>query len=364
MSSSERAAMSGAAEDSIAEQAARWIVALTSDDPAERVQAMEGFMAWKQLDPQHASVAASMEHFLGRVQTARRSEGGNHGVHDRAPAAVAALNASFSAAGRRPRRPGKRLKSAGVLLLLAVLFCLPLMLSLQVWSPRYLMADVHTAAGKWQTKVLDDGSRITLNGFSAVNLHFDSRRRTLELVQGEVLVEVAHDAARPFVVETSHGSIRALGTRFIVSREDNVTVLSMLESRVAVQTAMQRAAASKEEVVVSAGESVRISAGRVGDMEAADAVSLSTAWASHQLVVQERPMSEVLDALSRYRRGTIHYDRAQLADLKVSAVLPLDDTGRALQLLQDGFPALRIRTLTPYLVLVDAPGHRGADEAR
>ena len=349
--------MSAAAEDSIAEQAARWIVALTSDDPAERVQAMEGFMAWKQLDPQHASVAASMEHFLGRVQTARRSEGGNHGINNRAPAAVAALNASFSA-GQRARHPGKRLKSAGMLLLLAVLLCLPLMLSLQVWSPRYLMADVHTAAGKWQTKVLDDGSRITLNGFSAVNLRFDPRRRTLELVQGEVLVEVAHDAARPFVVETSHGSIRALGTRFIVSREDKVTVLSMLESRVAVQTAMQRAASSKDEMVVSAGESVRISADRVGDMEAVDAASLSMAWASHQLVVQERPMSEVLDALSRYRRGAIHYDRAQLAELKVSAVLPLDDTERALQLLQDGFPALRIRTLTPYLVLVDAPGHR------
>jgi transmembrane sensor len=36
-------------------------------------------------------------------------------------------------------------------------------------------------------------------------------------------------------------------------------------------------------------------------------------------------------------------------------VLPLDDTDRALQLLMSSFPELRIRTLTPWLVLVDAP---------
>ena len=358
MSPSEhRAGLADAAEDAIAEQAARWIVALTSDDPAERTQAMEGFTAWKQLDPRHARMASSMEHFLGRVQSVRRNENGNHAGNVRAPAAVAAINASFSATGQRKLRDQRsRVKSVAMLLLLAVLFCVPLLLSLQVWSPQYLMADVRTAAGKWQTRVLDDGSRITLNGFSAVNLRFDPHRRTLELVQGEVLVEVAHDAARPFVVETSHGSIRALGTRFVVSREDRVTVLSMLESRVAVQTATQRAAGSKDVVIVNAGESVRISADRVGEIEPVDAAGLSTAWASHQLVVQERPMSEVLDALNRYRTGSIRYDRAQVADLKVSAVLPLDDPDRALQLLQDGFPALRIRTLTSYLVFVDAPG--------
>jgi len=35
--------------------------------------------------------------------------------------------------------------------------------------------------------------------------------------------------------------------------------------------------------------------------------------------------------------------------------LPLDDTDKALQLLIDNFPQLRIRMLTRYLVMVDAP---------
>lgn len=66
-------------------------------------------------------------------------------------------------------------------------------------------------------------------------------------------------------------------------------------------------------------------------------------------------MPEVLDALARYRPGIISYDRAALASIKVTALLPLDDTGRALSLLASSFPGLRVRTLSPYLVRVDMP---------
>ncbi|MGL9736113.1 MAG: FecR domain-containing protein [Symbiopectobacterium sp.] len=48
---------------------------------------------------------------------------------------------------------------------------------------------------------LDDGSVLTLNTDSAVNLHFDTRQRTVELVQREAYAQVAKDlAGRPFVI--------------------------------------------------------------------------------------------------------------------------------------------------------------------
>jgi transmembrane sensor len=86
-----------------------------------------------------------------------------------------------------------------------------------------------------------------------------------------------------------------------------------------------------------------------------DPASLDAAWHRHQLVVTDQPLADVLDALSRHRPGKILYDRQQIAALRVSAVLPLDDTDRALRLLHSSFPTLRLRTLTPYLVMVDAP---------
>ncbi|WP_440862721.1 FecR domain-containing protein [Symbiopectobacterium purcellii] len=50
---------------------------------------------------------------------------------------------------------------------------------------RYWLADQRTAIGEIRRLTLDDGSVLTLNTDSAVNLRFDTRQRTVELVQGE-----------------------------------------------------------------------------------------------------------------------------------------------------------------------------------
>ncbi|HEY0296265.1 MAG TPA: FecR domain-containing protein [Bordetella sp.] len=330
--------------DLLTEQAAQWIVLLTDDDEATRTQARAGFERWKQADTRHAAAAASLEQLIGQVRGVRETAGGS------ARPARAALDAVFA-----DRRHRQRLKRAGAALLAVFVLAAPAWMALRAWPPAYAMADIRTATGQWETRLLSDGTRITLDSASAVDLHYDAHRRAIELVQGEILVDVAKDAARPFLVETTHGSIRALGTRFVVGHQDDATVLSMIESRVAVQTARQRAAGSSETTEVVAGQRVRITENAVGPAEPIDTRSLADAWKYHQLVVDNRPLPEVLDELAHYRPGHIHYDLAEIEPIRVSAVLPLDDPDQALQLLHIKFPALRIRTVTPWLVLVDAP---------
>ena len=330
-----------ASDDALAEQAAQWIVRLSGDDPAGRARAREAFEAWKRADPRHAAAAKGMEGFLQEMQAARGSG---------ARPARAGLEAAQAANGKRPRP-----KRIGTALALAFALALPAWLALQTWPPGYLAADARTATGRWETRTLADGTRVTLGSASAVNLRYDERRRAIELVQGEILVDVAKDATRPFLVETAHGRIRALGTRFVVDRQPDATLLSMIESRVVVQTATQIATGSAQATEVAAGQRVRITADAVGPAQTIDTRGLTDAWQRHQLVVNDQPLAEVLDALSRHRPGRIHYDAAQIDGIRVSAVLPLDDTDRALRLLLTSFPDLRIRTITPWLVLVDAP---------
>ena len=338
-------------EERIAEQAAQWIVQLSADDEAARIAAQRDFDNWKNADPRHAAMAARVDGFISRVQGLRGTDGNQRQA---ARVARATLNATFSLQQKRSSRV-KQVKRIGAALAIALALGLPTWLALKAFPPAYLTADLRTATGKWETRVLADGSSITLNSASAVNLHFNAARRTLELVQGEILVDVAKDPGRPFVVETAHGSVRALGTRFVVSRESDVTVLSMLESRVEVRAAQQDPNQPAQPTVVAAGQRVRFTAEHVGATEDIDARSIADAWKFHQLVVRNQSLPEVLDALDRYRPGAISYNREQIAAINVSAVLPLDDTGRALQLLANNFPALRIRTLSPYLVRVDAP---------
>jgi transmembrane sensor len=325
------------ARDPIAAQAAEWIVRLSDDDEAGRARAHAGFAAWKLADPRHAAAAAGMERLLGQLGELRAQAGGSARP---ARAALGTILAPAPASGRA-RRAATAL--AAVLALLAG----PAWLGADTYNSAWLLADLRAGSGQWQTRTLADGSRITLNGGSAVKLRFDSHSRTLELVQGEILVEVAKDAARPFVVETAQARMRALGTRFAVARQDQSTVLSMLESRVAVRAANGATAS------VGAGQRVSIDGAGVGAPTPIDPASIDDAWRLHQLVVSDRPLAEVLAQLDRHRSGRIEYDPARLAGIRVSAVLPLDDTDRALRLLQASFPQLRMRSLTPWLVLVD-----------
>ncbi|NHZ94760.1 FecR family protein [Massilia sp. CCM 8734] len=326
--------------DPLAARAAAWIVRLTGDDAAERARAHAGFAAWKAADPRHAAAAAGMERLLGQVDALRGHAGGSTRP---ARAALATVPAG--------RARAKRARAGAAVALALTALALPACLTLHAWPPAYLLADVRAGAGQWHSRTLPDGSRITLHGASAVNLHFDERRRTVELVQGDILVEVAKDPGRPFVLETPQGSIRALGTRFTVARREQVTVLSMLESRVAVRSVAGTQA--EAEAIVGAGQRVAIDAAGVHAPEPIDPAAIDDAWRLRQLVVSDRPLGEVLEQLNRHRRGQIRYDPARLDGIRVSAVLPLDDTDRALRLLQASFPQLRVRTLTPWLVLVD-----------
>lgn len=329
--------------DAISHQAAEWIVRLSVDDPAQREHARAGFEAWKHESPLHAQAAAGMQKVIGRIESVRAAAGG------RSEPGRAALNATLN--GSRAGRTTKIIAS----LVIACVIGWPAWRLLQDYPLAYLTADIRTGTGRWETRMLSDGSRITLASNSAVDLHFDPRRRALSLVKGEILVEVAHDATRPFLVETAEGTIRALGTRFVVERDGDVTVLSMLQSRVVVQTAAQLRMATHDSAIVNGGQRVRITAEGLGPIEDIDARSISDAWKYHQLVVRNQPLPEVLDQLGRYRTGRIFYDRVQIANINVAAVLPLDDTDRALQLLADSLPAIRIRRMTPWVVVVDAP---------
>lgn len=324
------------ADDAVVEEAAGWLIRLSDD--ATKAEDYAAFESWKQSDPRRAEAAVRMSALIERLQSLRKTGDAR------------ALHATLDAVdGYRKKRSNFRRLGTTLTLILSV--AVPGWLALQNYPPAYLLADVRSATGQLETQQLVDHTQLTLKGGSGVNLHFDDKQRMVELVRGEILLDVARDPQRPFVVETRQGSIRALGTRFAVRCDDDGTVLTMLESKTAVRTASTPGDQTKSELVVSAGQRVRLSADGFGTVESIDAESIADAWRFNQLVVQDAALPDVLDELARQQKGILRYDRAALTNIRVSAVLPLGDIDQALRLLSASHH-LQITRMTPWLVSV------------
>src|SRR5258706_3341944 len=82
------------------------------------------------------------------------------------------------------------------------------------------------STGKGETKVvaLKDGSVVTLNTASEILVNYSDALRSVELIHGEALFDVAKNKARPFVVGAGDTNVRVVGTSFTVRRIDTALV--------------------------------------------------------------------------------------------------------------------------------------------
>lgn len=210
-----------------------------------------------------------------------------------------------------------------------------------------LLADFRTGVGERREFRLADGSSLLLNTDTSVNLRFDGRQRTLELLRGEILVSTAADPARrPFKVLTRHGQVLALGTRFIVRSQDRAGEVAVLEKAVEVSSA-----GGGSTVRLEAGQSLDFNARSVGAIRRNDA-SVG-AWQQGSIIALNRPLAELLADISRYRHGVLRCD-PRIAQLKISGAFPINNTDLALAALQSGF-SLRITRYSRYWVNVSPP---------
>jgi transmembrane sensor len=221
---------------------------------------------------------------------------------------------------------------------------------------RSWLADYRTGTGERRSVTLADGSELTLNTRTSVDVSMDATRRLLALREGEILVQTAHSATgqsgsardgRPFMVHTPQGRILALGTRFTVRSEGDETVVSVLEHAVEIQALQDPGRPLR----LQAGQQARFGRNGVQPASAADPAFVS--WVGGSLIVDGWRLQDVVRELARYRPGRLACDPA-VADIRVSGVFPLADTDKALAVIARAFP-VRAAGMTRYwLTLVPA----------
>ncbi|HEF4759734.1 TPA: FecR family protein [Pseudomonas putida] len=306
----------------VLDAAIAWQLSLDSGNPVER----EEFAKWHSAHEEHARAWRQLGMLDQRFSVAN------------GPARTALLQ-SREGIRRRVRKLGSGVASVVAVIGLA-LFAGEHYLPIGYW-----LADQRTATGEQRTIRLADGTLINLNTHSAVDVRFDEKQRLIVLQEGEILVETGHGDARPFIVETREGSMRALGTRFLVKREEQGTRLSVLQSAVAAHPQ-----ASPDEQILHEGQQVLIRNDGLGPIAALNMGA--DAWTRGMLVVDNARLEDLVKELGRYRPGHLGVT-SQVADLRITGSFPLKDTNLALNALLPTLP-VQIEQHTPWWVTVAA----------
>lgn len=207
-----------------------------------------------------------------------------------------------------------------------------------------------TATGERRSTVLPDGTRLHLNTASAIALDFQGGLRRVLLRQGEVQIETVPDAQqRPFVVDTRHGRIRALGTCFVVRQRDDEagTLVAVQQSAVEVQAAQ---AHGQPPTRVQAGQQLRFDA--TGVQPAAPTDPQQAAWTRGLLFARDQPLADFAAELGRHRPGLLRC-APEVATLRISGVFRLDDTDAILAALPHTLP-VRVVWRTRWWVAISA----------
>lgn len=212
-----------------------------------------------------------------------------------------------------------------------------------------------TAIGQRQDVTLDDGSVVSLNTNSHMEVDLSGDIRMVSLLKGEAHFDVAKNPKRPFVVYAGKGMVWAVGTAFNVRNTDvNVDVV-VTEGTVKVyaeseqpevgsqgfsstQALLPMAEQTQYEVIAHAGETV--SYREVIEQHvaiSAQAVDKKLAWKTGYLTFSGESLELALKEIARYTDKEIIITDDKVKTLQIGGHFKTDNIDGLLASLGEGF---------------------------
>lgn len=180
-----------------------------------------------------------------------------------------------------------------------------------------------TELGEIRRVPLSDGSVMTINSASALDVRLEAKRRLVDLARGEAWFEVAKDARRPFVVAAGGVQVRAIGTAFSVRiRGGDVEVLvteGVVEAWSAERGGTRTRLIAGQIALVGAEAKVR----RVPDDPSS--VDRALAWRGGMIDLQGGTLADAAEEFNRYNERKLVIGDGQLAAEQFDGVFRIND---------------------------------------
>ncbi len=183
--------------------------------------------------------------------------------------------------------------------------------------------------GEYQV-MLADGTKVWLNSASRLIYpqSFMGKERRVVL-SGEAFFDVAHDAERPFIVETSRMNVKVLGTRFNVNDyDDNEEVSTTL-----VNGSVEIVSGGQQAFRLVPGEQAY---GKENELEKREVnVRLYTSWIDGKFLFNNTELEEIAKQISRWYDVEIFFSNESVKKVRFTGAIvkfkPLDDLVRMIE---------------------------------
>jgi transmembrane sensor len=210
-----------------------------------------------------------------------------------------------------------------------------------------------TDVGEQRIITLADGSTVQLNSHSRLRVRMTTQQRKLDLEEGQALFDVAHDAARPFLVESGNVTVRAVGTRFDVDRMRSATTVTVVRGVVAVYDPerggarsprpdggaalpeVERARQAEGAILLREGEQIRMRPRASDPLPHRIDVAAVTAWTQHTLVFQGTRLADVIEDFNRDNRRPLVLSDPALEELRISGIYSSTDPTLLIRFLRE-----------------------------
>ncbi|MCR2745552.1 FecR family protein [Limnobacter parvus] len=234
----------------------------------------------------------------------------------------------------------------------AALACLPVVLTAAISVAWYQFWPVEqhqfqTAVGEIKNVKLGDGTQLTLDTNTHLEVQYTRARRTVEISRGQVRFDVQRDPGRPFTVTVPQARVQVLGTLFDVRwTPDHSTptgpVVTVKQGHVAVEHSIKNNGlpfndyAHRTELV--AVQQLALDAkGKTISLQNLQSRSLPE-WTLHRITVVNTRLDELLVELNRYSSTPWQLGHKELASLKVSASFDVRNKQAISEVLNQALP--------------------------
>jgi transmembrane sensor len=172
----------------------------------------------------------------------------------------------------------------------------------------------YQTASQSRKVTLADGSEVTMDLATEIDVRLSRGERNIKLVAGRALFDVSHDAGRPFRVDTGHGKVTALGTQFQVDVDIDQVIVTLLEGSVSVSP--PEAHRQEPTLRLAPGQQARYSNAQWTQRDV-DAAAVAS-WSSGFHVFSATPLKDAVREINRYSTTKVRLADASLQSLAVS----------------------------------------------